>query len=76
MSGRYGDRRIKVTVTLPDGETAAVDYQDPDGGAPVCHHSTRADAEIVLQRRTRGTWVPEREWSLAARAHAEVGLRP
>ncbi len=76
VEGRSGDHLIRVNVTLPEAETVTVEYQDPDGRVPLCHHSTRANAEITLLRRENRTWVPFREWTLNSTAHAEVGLRP
>lgn len=75
VSGRVGDRKIRVEVTLPPESTLAVDYDDPDGDAPVCHNSERADAVITLLRRTGSQWTLERRWRLDGTAHAEVGLR-
>jgi hypothetical protein len=75
VQGRAGRRMIRIEVTMPPGETLAVDYDDPDGRAAVCHNSERADAEITLLRRQDGRWEPERRWRLEGTAHAEVGLR-
>jgi hypothetical protein len=75
VTGGYGGRRLRVDVEQPPERTLAVPYRDPDGRAAVCHNSERSDASIVLQRRTGGTWVEERRWTLVGTAHAEVGLR-
>jgi hypothetical protein len=75
VSGRSGDRMIRVEVTQPPGATVAVDYTDPDGSAAVCHNSERADAVITLLRRDGKRWELDRRWHLEGTAHAEVGLR-
>lgn len=75
VSGRSGDRMIRVEVTQPPGETIAVDYTDPDGSAAVCHNSERADAVITLLRHTGRRWELDRRWHLHGTAHAETGLR-
>ena len=75
VSGRSGDRMIRVEVTQPPGETVAVGYTDPDGARAVCHNSERADAVITLLRRDGRSWRPDRRWHLDGTAHAEVGLR-
>jgi hypothetical protein len=75
VTGRVGDRRIRVEVSQPEESTVAVDYADPDGAPAVCHNCERASAVIVLQRRQGGRWTTERSWELAGTAHAEVGTR-
>jgi hypothetical protein len=75
VSGRAGDRMIRVEVTQPPGETVAVDYADPDGAPAICHNSERADAVITLLRRSGKRWELDRRWRLDGTAHAEVGLR-
>ncbi|GGQ19801.1 hypothetical protein BKA00_000943 [Actinomadura coerulea] len=75
VHGRIGDRRVHVRVSLPPGETVAVDYTDPDGAPAVCHNSERADVRIALARRAGRGWETEREWRLDGTGHAEVGLR-
>ncbi|MEV6315797.1 hypothetical protein [Streptomyces sp. NPDC051776] len=75
VTGSAGGRRIRVTVTQPEERTLALDYTDPDGSHAVCRNSESADAHIVLERRQRGGWRTEAEWSLAGTAHAEVGTR-
>ncbi|MEU5882607.1 hypothetical protein [Spirillospora sp. NPDC047279] len=76
VRGRVGDRRIQIRVTQRPGETVAVDYSDPDGRPAVCRNSERADALIVVSRRTgREGWRVEREWRLEGTAHSEVGSR-
>jgi hypothetical protein len=75
VSGRSGDRMIRVEVTQPPGETVAVGYTDPDGSRAVCHNCERADAVITLLRRDGRNWRPDRRWHLDGTAHAEVGLR-
>jgi hypothetical protein len=54
----------------------AVEYHDPDGAPATCTNSERADAEIVLERRTASGWAVERRWTLTGTAHAEIGSRP
>lgn len=73
---RSGMRRLRVRVVQPSERTLAVAYADPDGAPATCRNSERADAWIVLERRTSGTWVVERQWRLDATAHAEIGGRP
>ncbi len=73
VRGRFGDRRLAVTVTLPAERTVAVDYTGPDGSTAVCHNSERADAAIALERFGPDGWRRERYWELAGTAHAEVG---
>jgi hypothetical protein len=75
VSGRSGDRMIRVDVTQPPGETLAVGYTDPDGSPAVCHNTERADAVITLLRRNGRDWELDRRWHLNGTAHAEVGLR-
>jgi hypothetical protein len=75
VRGRWRDRRLAVTVTMPPERTVAVDYADPDGSPAVCHNCEVADATIELDRRGPGGWRPERRWRLSGTAHAEVGER-
>ncbi|GAB3964035.1 hypothetical protein GCM10029978_023610 [Actinoallomurus acanthiterrae] len=75
VRARSRDRAVTVEVTLPQAETVAVDYTDPDGRAATCHNSERADAVITLLRRSGSRWLTERRWRLDGTAHAEVGLR-
>ncbi|MFI1955369.1 hypothetical protein ACH437_26625 [Streptomyces xinghaiensis] len=74
VTGRAGLRRIRVEVTQPPGRTLALEYRDPDGSLSVCRNSETADARILLERWW-GHWRPEKEWTLAGTAHAEVGSR-
>ena len=76
VTGRSGNRRVRVTVTQPEDRCARIGYTDPDGATATCTNSERADAHIVLQRRSSGGWSLEREWTLQGTAHAEVGTRP
>jgi hypothetical protein len=73
---RSGGRRLRVQVVQPAEHTAVVEYADPDGAPATCRNSERADAEIVLERRSSGIWVVERQWLLDSTAHAEIGSRP
>lgn len=75
VTGRVGDRRISVRVTLPAISTVPVGYTDPDGSAALCRNSERADAAIRLERRCGDGYRLEREWRLDGTAHAEVGTR-
>jgi hypothetical protein len=75
VSGRSGDRMIRIEVTQPPAETLAVDYADPDGSPAVCHNTERADAVITLLHRSGRRWDVDRRWHLDGTAHAEVGLR-
>ncbi|WP_211277764.1 hypothetical protein [Couchioplanes caeruleus] len=75
VTGRSGDRRISVAVTMPPERTIAVPYADPDGAPAVCHNCEVADAVVLLERRHRDGWREERRWELIATAHAEVGER-
>lgn len=75
VTGRSGDRRISVAVTMPPERTVAVTYADPDGAPAVCHNCEVADAVVLLERRHRGGWHEERRWELTGTAHAEVGER-
>lgn len=77
LTGRSGNRKLEVTVSLPADRTIEVGYTDPDGSTATCTNSERADATVVLWRRdARGRWGNERRWQLDATAHAEMGTRP
>lgn len=77
LVGRSGGRRLRATVNLPAGSSVAVGYTDPDGAPATCTNSERADAQVVLERRTAGGgWEEEHRWVLEGTAHAEVGVRP
>jgi hypothetical protein len=73
---RSGGRRLRVRVAQPTERTVVIEYADPDGASSTCRNCERADAQIVLERRVSGAWVVEREWSLDATAHSEIGTRP
>jgi hypothetical protein len=75
VTGRLGTARLRIEVNQPADRTLAVDYTDPDGSPAVCHNSERADALIIVQRRTNGEWRTWRRWTLLGTAHAEVGHR-
>ncbi|MEU7907332.1 hypothetical protein [Actinoplanes sp. NPDC049118] len=75
VTGRHGDRRITVAVTMPPERTLAVPYTDPDGAPAVCHNCEVADAVVRLERRGRDGWREERCWELRGTAHAELGER-
>jgi hypothetical protein len=76
LEGRVGDRRLRVTVTLPEERCVTIGYTDPDGSTATCTNSERADASVLLEQRSRSTWRLEREWRLDGTAHSEVGTRP
>ena len=73
---RSGRRRLRVRVVQPAERSVEVEYHDPDGAPATCTNSERADAEIVLERRTGRGWAVERRWTLTGTAHAEIGSRP
>lgn len=76
VKGSFGDRRIEVTVRLPEDRCVTIPYSDPDGSTATCVNSERADAVVETWRRQDKAWVAERRWELAGTAHAEVGSRP
>jgi hypothetical protein len=76
VSGSLGDRRIEVTVRLPEDRCVTIPYTDPDGSTATCVNSERANAKVEIWRREDKSWVSERRWELEATAHAEVGSRP
>ncbi|RZU54071.1 hypothetical protein EV385_6008 [Krasilnikovia cinnamomea] len=75
VTGRDGDRRLTVEVTMPPERTLAVPYTDPDGAPAVCHNCEVADAVVRLERRGPDGWREQRRWALHGTAHAEVGER-
>ncbi|PRX46573.1 hypothetical protein B0I33_107150 [Prauserella shujinwangii] len=75
VHGRIGDHRLTIEVTQPPEHTVAVDYADPDGSPAVCRNTERADALVLVERRSGGRWRTVREWRLDGTAHAEVGDR-
>jgi hypothetical protein len=75
VRGPFGSARLRIDVTQPADRTLAVDYTGPDGAAAVCHNSERADALILVERRSGGRWRTWRRWTLDGTAHAEVGSR-
>ena len=75
VRGVVGRRRLRVDVRIPDAESVALDYADPDGSPATCVNSERSDADITLERFD-GRWRTERTWSLRGTAHAEIGTRP
>lgn len=76
VSGRVGDQRLRVWVHQPSARCVSLGYEDPDGSPSTCTNTERADADLVLERRSGGRWRSERAWQLRGTAHAEVGLRP
>lgn len=76
VSGRIGDQRLRVWVHQPSERCVSLGYEDPDGSPSTCTNTERADADLVLERRSGGRWRSERAWQLRGTAHAEVGLRP
>ncbi|MEV6598797.1 hypothetical protein AB0M36_18335 [Actinoplanes sp. NPDC051346] len=75
VTGRSGEHRISIAVTMPPERTLAVPYADPDGSPAVCHNCEVSDAVIRLERRRPGGWREEGRWELNGTAHAEVGER-
>jgi len=75
VSGTIGRWRLRAEVTIPPDDSVRVQYTDPDGASATCTNSERADAEIVLERRTT-SWEVAARWDLRAGAHAEIGTRP
>ncbi|MDF3300271.1 hypothetical protein [Streptomyces tropicalis] len=75
VTGRAGRRRVTVRVTQHADRTLELGYTDPDGSPATCRNSETADARVVLERRGRGGWRTEAEWTLDGTAHAEVGDR-
>ena len=73
---RSGGRRLRVRVLQPADATVTVAYADPDGAPATCQNSERSNAHVVLERRVAGVWTVEREWTLVATAHSEIGTRP
>jgi hypothetical protein len=71
VRGRSGGRRLTVQVDLPESETVALRYVDPDGATATCSNSERATASIRLEGDG-----PPRAWEIDDVAHAEVGHRP
>lgn len=69
-------RRLSAHITLPDRETVAMRYADPDGSTVICANSELASASIVLEERRRFRWKEVGRWSLDHLAHAEIGYRP
>ncbi|MFG2606573.1 hypothetical protein ACGFT2_23910 [Streptomyces sp. NPDC048514] len=75
VTGRVGERRIQVMVTLPEERTLVLDYTNPDGSTVVCRNSEVADVQVLLEHQRDDTWDTEAQWSLRGTAHAEVGSR-
>ena len=76
VSGRWGRRRLQVTVTQPADRCVRVGYRDPDGATATCTNTERARARVLVERRTPTAWAVEGEWDLDGKAHAEIGSRP
>jgi len=75
VRGTVGRWRLRAEITVPEHDSVAVGYVDPDGATATCTNSARADAEVVLERR-RVRWETVAAWTLRGTAHAEVGTRP
>lgn len=58
-------RGLRVDVTLPEHNTLALNYTNPDGSTAVCRNSERASCVLT---------VGDRRWQLDGTAHAEVGI--
>jgi hypothetical protein len=76
ITGRVGNRRLRVRVVQSPQSSVVVPYRDPDGATATCTNCEIADAEVVLERGGRGNWSVERSWTLSGTAHAEIGRRP
>lgn len=75
VRGAVGHRRLSLDVHLPAQRCVSVGYVDPDGATATCVNSERADAVVVVEDSAARSG-SERRWTLAARAHAEIGSRP
>ena len=76
VSGLIGNRRLRVTASLPPERCVVVGYTDPDDAPATCTNTERADVTVVLDRLGAGGWHPERSWQLDGTGHAEIGRRP
>jgi hypothetical protein len=76
VTGRLGERILRLTVHQDPDASVKVAYRDPDGATATCTNSERADAHVILLRRSRDSWAIERRWHLKGTAHSEVGTRP
>jgi hypothetical protein len=74
VRGVVGRTRLTVEVTQPADRCVQLHYVDPDGSHALCTNTERADVTVRLER-WRGGWRDEQRWSLAGRAHAELGTR-
>src|SRR3954451_14501146 len=76
VTGLVGNRRLRVTATLPAERCVDVGYTDPDGATATCTNTERADVSVAVDRLTTSGWRRECEWSLDGTGHAEIGTRP
>jgi hypothetical protein len=77
VKGTLGRWRMRAEVTIPEKESIAVPYKDPDGSSATCTNCELADAVILLERRTGVFgWESYHQWTLQGTAHAEIGTRP
>ncbi|MGH9098427.1 MAG: hypothetical protein ACRDWB_13510 [Acidimicrobiales bacterium] len=75
VRGDVGRWRVRAEVIIPEGNSVAVGYRDPDGSTATCTNSEVADAAIVLEHH-RQRWEVVATWQLRGTAHAEIGTRP
>ncbi len=77
VKGTLGRWRIRAEITIPEKESIAVPYKDPDGSSATCTNCELSDALVLLERRTSFfSWEPYHQWMLQGTAHAEIGARP
>ena len=77
IRGTLGRWRMRAEITIPDKESIAVPYKDPDGSSATCTNCELSDASILLERRTSlFGWETYHQWMLQGTAHAEIGTRP
>lgn len=75
LEGRIDGRDVLIRVDQPAQRCVSLEYTDPDGGTCVCTNTEQADVHIEISRRSNGTRVVERSWSVLGTGHTEVGLR-
>lgn len=76
VSGRVGDRRLRVWVHQPPDRSVTLGGETLGGEPWTCSGTARADTDLVVERRAGGRWRSEAVWQLRGTAHAGVGLRP
>jgi hypothetical protein len=73
--GTRGDRRIEGWVTAPPHEIVGVDQKDPDGRMIQRLVAGRANAEIVLLRKSNTGWIPLSTGTSQQSVLLEIGHR-